>query len=86
MKALISPDDTQVSYISSWTVDGDLAIPVYSNLPNCVRIAQVEETEFDVSPPLFWLDCNASVNAVYYCYDTSESVIKLIPNAPNPLG
>jgi len=83
MKALVSPNDN-VSYITSWSINSEgESVPSYGILDNANRIVQLEETEFEVSLPMFWLECNTSVNLLEYYYDTAESVIKLIPNATN---
>lgn len=82
MKALISPDDQTPKYVSSWT-DGEVKagigkVPVFSPINNAQRVAQVATTEFDVSEPLFWVDCADNVVADEYYYDTSDSTIKAI--------
>jgi hypothetical protein len=43
------------------------------------RVAQVEEREFEVALPLFWVDCNSDVVADQFWYDPSDQSIK-----PNP--
>jgi hypothetical protein len=91
MKALISPNDSTPQYISSWqqgeTVNNVVIYTkVFSDIPNAQRVAQVEDATFEVADPLFWVDCNSSVIADQWYYDTSDSTIKEIEplNASNP--
>jgi len=79
MKALVSPNDF-IRYISGW--NGDECI--ISDIPNGQRIAEVVENEFEVSSPLFWVDCNSSVTAMDYYYNTVTSSIELIVNVEKP--
>lgn len=84
-KALISPDETVVSYISGWTSDIPPR-PVRSYYSNACRVAQVEDTAFDVAPPLYWIDCADNVTAAGYYFNTATSTIDEIVNAPYPPG
>jgi len=92
MKALVSPDNNTPQYISSWTAqpENDLGeityLPNYSDISNAQAIVQIEENTFEVSSPMFWVDCNSSVTAFNWYYDTSDSTIKEIAplNASNP--
>ena len=43
------------------------------------RVAQVEEQEFEVAPPLFWVDCAEDVRADQFWYDPADQTIKPIP-------
>ena len=43
------------------------------------RIAQVQDYEFEVASPLFWVDCNNDVLADQFWYDPTDQSIK-----PNP--
>ena len=81
MKALIDPREA-VSHVVNWT--GDPLKPVYETYPNSARVCQVEDNEFDVAEPLFWIDCDSSVVADQFYYDTQQSVILPIVNAPKP--
>lgn len=45
-----------------------------------VRIAQVENQEFDVATPLYWIDCDDSITAENHFYDESNKEIKEISN------
>jgi hypothetical protein len=44
------------------------------------RVAQVEENEFEVAPPLFWTDCSNEVIQDQFWYDPTDEQIK-----PNPI-
>lgn len=77
-KALISPNETLIEYVSSWTqVDGEYK-PVLSQINNAQRIVQVEEEAnvFNVASPLYWKDCADSVEAdKYYLNTTNDTII-----------
>lgn len=81
MKALIEPTQ-QISQITSWQLVDNIYEPVYTILGE--RIAQVSETEFEVAPPLFWVDCADDVQDWWY-YDTLDATCKETPPpAPQP--
>lgn len=82
-KALISPNEKPITYISSWTVDGRA---VYSDYPNSCRIAEVVDIDFEIAPPLFWVDCANDVTSENYWYDTANNTINPIVDAPKPLA
>jgi hypothetical protein len=42
------------------------------------RVAQVEEQEFEVAQPLFWVDCTEDVKADQFWYDPVDQTIKTI--------
>ena len=48
------------------------------------RVAQVEQQEFEVSTPLFWVDCTDGVVADQFWYDPVGQTIKPIP-VPEPI-
>jgi hypothetical protein len=73
--ALISPNE-QVSYISAW--DGQT--PVYTVLGQ--RVAQVADAQFEVAPPLFWLECADDVTAMDFYYNATSQAIVQIPESP----
>ena len=81
MKALIDPM-ASVSYISSWA--GDPLEPVFSTYPNSARVCEVSNTDFPVAEPLFWVDCDNSIIADQFWYDTNDNSINPIVNAPKP--
>lgn len=91
-KALIDPLVTDIQYVSSYvskteTVNGNdqaFWFPVYSVYENAQRVAQVEDTDFDVASPFFWVDCADNVVADQWYYDTSDSTIKQIINVAQP--
>jgi hypothetical protein len=73
MKALISPNESfTLTWISSW--DGDS--PVYSEIFDCQRVAEVEPQEFEVAPPLFWMDCPEDCKADIWYYKDGSVYIK----------
>lgn len=88
-KALISPNQAPIKYISSWQPNPDTQslikfLPVFADYPNSCRVAQVEAESFPVAPPLFWTDCADNVVADQYYYDTVGKTIQQIVNAPYP--
>lgn len=82
-KALISPSESPIQYISSWTTDIPPQ-PIIENIINSCRIAEVADQSFDVALPLFWVDCEDNVTAHQYYYDTNKNKIFIISNKPNP--
>jgi hypothetical protein len=48
------------------------------------RVADVAQEAFDVSAPLFWVDCADDVVADKFWYDPQDQTIKLAP-VPNPV-
>ena len=85
MKALISPSQT-VEYISEWIATDIVGqySPVYSDIPNGQRVADISENEFDVAEPLFWVDCDNSTLPTTHYYDSSDSTVKLISDLEPP--
>jgi hypothetical protein len=43
------------------------------------RVAQVEQKEFEVAEPLFWVSCANDVVADQFWYDPADQTIKPIP-------
>jgi len=43
------------------------------------RVAQVEEQEFEVAEPLFWVDCADTDKADECWYDPSDQTVKPFP-------
>ena len=76
MNALISPNE-QARYISSWTENKQNFDPVYTVLGQ--RVAEVSETTFPVTSPLFWMSCSDDIMADRFYYDTNSSAIVQIP-------
>jgi hypothetical protein len=75
MKALINPNE-QARYISGWTSD-EQPQPIYTTIG--ARVCQVEQQDFPVGPPMFWMECGSEVVADVYYYDTQDNEIKLKP-------
>jgi len=82
MKALISSNELfTYTWISSW--DGDT--PIYSQIQNCQRVAQVEPDDktFPVFNALFWVDCPENCLADVWYY--KEGAVYIKPqNQPKP--
>lgn len=78
-KALISPAE-QVLYISSWVTDRlGMTFPVCEPIQNSSRVVQVEDNEFEVAEPLFWVACEDIITPSGFYYDLSDSTIKAVP-------
>ena len=95
-KALISTKE-KVQHISSWVqitnTDSDTVVdentpktwdPVWTDITNGQRVAEVAGAEFAVHPDFLWVDCNDAVTAESYYYDSSDSTIKEITHATQP--
>jgi len=73
MKALISPNESfNLTWISSW----DGTEPVYSEILNCQRVAEVELSPFEVAQPLFWVDCPDDCKADQWYFKDGAVYIK----------
>lgn len=85
MQALISPNEIS-PYVASWTYNIKTSVwePVFEDVPDSWRVAQVQEDSFEVAPPLFWTDCASDVVADEWYYQTSTGAILPIP-APAPI-
>ena len=73
MKALI---ETATTIKRCTGYDGDDSI--METIPNSARVAQIEENEFDVAPPLFWVDCDNTITTGGHYYDTVDKTFKEI--------
>ena len=84
-KCLLNPNQT-ASYISSWYYNSydKTTTPVYETYENSQLVVDVEEAEFEVAPPLYWLDCDDNVEAYRWYLDTTDNQIKEIVDAPYP--
>jgi hypothetical protein len=82
-KALIDPN-AQVAQITEWVVNPltDKYSPVFTEIPNSDRVAEVANDSFPIALPLFWVDCADDVVADVWYFDNSDLIIKLIPPAP----
>jgi hypothetical protein len=85
MQALISPNEMS-PHVVSWTYNIKTKIwePVFEDVPDSWRVAQVQEDSFEVAPPLFWTDCANDVVADEWYYQESTGAILPIP-APAPI-
>lgn len=85
MYALINPTAT-AQYISSWNEPVPPSknyTPVYTQIGQ--RVSWVEQTQFPVAPPFFWLACADDVVPDEFYFDVSTQTIIPVPaNAPNP--
>lgn len=82
--ALISPNESPIQYVSGWTTDTPPE-PIYTQIENSCRVAQVEDQTFEVSPPLFWTPCDDNVVADQFYYNTADEQIYPVPEpAPYP--
>lgn len=81
-KALISPSESPVKYISGWT---EINKPIFSTYSNSCRVAEICDTEFEIAPPLFWVACADDVVADQFYFDTVTEEILPIVNAPQPI-
>ena len=88
MKALISPNETPVRYISSWVLNAKTQKynPVYSDYENSCRIAQVVEDSqtFPIAEPMFWTDCADNILADDFYYQTTTTQMLPVVNEPYP--
>jgi hypothetical protein len=89
MKALVSPKEVfNWDWVSDWQQTGSTWVPVYSQIENCQRLAQVEPDDkiFDVAQPLHWVDCPENCVADEWYYKDGQIVKKPIdvrmPKAP----
>jgi hypothetical protein len=78
-KALISPNESPIQYISGWT-ETNPKTPIYSTYANSCRIAEICDTEFEIAPPLYWVDCADDIVAHEFYFDTVTSEILPIVN------
>jgi hypothetical protein len=75
MKALISPNESfNLTWISSW----DNGEPVYSEILDCQRVAEVETDDkvFETAEPLFWVDCPEDCQADQWYFKDGQCFIK----------
>lgn len=85
MKALIDIRAT-VQHISNWVLNKEktMYIPIWSDYENSGRVCQVQQTEFEIAPPLFWIDCADDVLADQFWYNIENKQILPIVDAPEP--
>jgi hypothetical protein len=75
MKALINPNEPS-KYIKSWETQNLKRIPIYENIG--ALICEISNKEFEIAYPLFWVDCDSSININYY-YDLDSKSFKELP-------
>jgi len=82
-KALIDPNAV-VFALTNWEYDQTTKKykPVYTEIPNSNRVAEVQTIDFPVSPPLFWIDCADDVVADVWYYNSATNQILLVPPPP----
>jgi hypothetical protein len=83
MNALISPQQ-QSLLITKWVLVNGMYKPVVEPIPDSARICEVGEVAFEVALPLFWVACADDVVADQYWYNTVDTSINKIDNAPYP--
>jgi hypothetical protein len=79
MKALISPNESfDHKWISSWNEVDGVWQPVYSEILNCQRVAQVEPDNqiFPVALPLHWIDCSDDCKAPLSYFKDGQVAVK----------
>jgi len=79
--ALIAPMQAPIQYISGWTTDTPPE-PILTPIENSCRVAEVSDTTFEVSLPLFWTPCADDVVADQFYYNTSDKEIYPVPESP----
>lgn len=82
-KALIDPNALAV-YLMEWVKNPvtDNYDPVFKELTNSSRVADVADAEFPVAEPLFWIDCADDVVPDIWYYNNVTSEILLVPSPP----
>jgi len=83
MNALITTKE-EAKQIVSWVLVNGMYKPVVEPIPNSARVCEIAEVAFEVAPPLFWVACADDVVADQYWYNTVDTSINKINNAPKP--
>ena len=81
--ALISPNESPIEYLSGWTTDTPPQ-PIYTQIENSCRVAEVSDQTFEIALPLFWTECKDDVVADQWYYNTQDNQIYIIQNVPYP--
>jgi hypothetical protein len=76
MKALINPNES-AKYVISWERQGFQLIPTFENIG--AKVCQISDVDFEVASPLFWVDCDATINDTIHYYDLATNSFKEIP-------
>ena len=79
--ALISPNESPVKYLSGWTTDTPTE-PIYTQIENSCRVAEVLDEPFEIGAPLFWMQCDNNVVADQFYYNTDDK--EIYPKPPEP--
>lgn len=82
-KALISPLEAPVYYVSAW--EGNPPEPILSPVIGSCRIVQVQDSAFEVAEPLFWTDCPDDCISNEWYYNTETKECLPLPNVPEPV-
>jgi hypothetical protein len=82
MKALISPDESNIQYVSSWKTEEKPPKSVISIYENSCRVAEVQEDVniYPVGGNLFWITCQPEIVADQFYFDTKFREIKPVAN------
>jgi hypothetical protein len=79
MKALISPNESfDITWITSWLNKNGKWTPVYSEILDCQRVAEVEPDDkvFDVASPLYWVSCPNDCIADQWYFKDGQCFVK----------
>lgn len=82
-KALIDPKGTALA-VTAWSNVDNKWLPVYTTIENSWRVAEVDDNEFPVAPPLFWVSCEDAAVADEWYYDSVQLVILRVPDPVAP--
>jgi hypothetical protein len=77
-KALISPKESPIYYVSEWDGNNPIVLPI----ENSCRVAEVCDSEFPIAEPLFWFDCPDDCVQDEWYYNTQENECFKIPLPP----
>lgn len=77
-EALISPNEVAYAIVG-WE---NFYTPIYGEIPNACRVAEVATSPFDVCPPFFWAPCQDTDTADTCYWDKTTDTVK--PNPPAP--
>jgi hypothetical protein len=87
MKALISPNESfNVRWIFSWVQEDGQWVPVYSEITDCQRVAEVEPNGrvFEIAAPLHWVTCPDECQADVWYFKDGQCLVKP-EDAPKPI-
>lgn len=80
-KALIDPTTT-VYQVIGWDNTVTPPKPIFQEIPNSDRVAEVLSTPFEVAAPLFWVDCVDEAVADVWYFNTVTRIVTIIPDPP----